>query len=69
MSRQPRFEVVRSDAGWFARFVAANGREVWRTSETYQRQRAAVHAVVMLTYNMGSWADVPETRQVDERTP
>jgi len=49
MSKQPRFEVVRSDAGWFARFIAANGREVWRTSETYERRGKAERAVELAT--------------------
>lgn len=43
-----RFEIVRGDAGWLARFVASNGREVWRTSETYTRRHGADRAVAML---------------------
>lgn len=39
-----RFEVVRTDAGWHGRFVAANGRIVWWT-ETYTRRRSAVRAI------------------------
>lgn len=66
MSRQPRFEIVRGDDGWWARFRAANGRVVWVT-EMYQRRRAAEAAVVMLTYNMGSWGPVPDVIEVDER--
>ena len=63
-ARAPRFEVVRSDAGWFARFIASNGREVWRTSEVYARRRAADTAVRSLI-----WRDLLllEWREVDER--
>lgn len=46
----PRYEVVSAatDRHW-ARFIAGNGREVWRTSETYKRRRGAVNAVVCIT--------------------
>jgi uncharacterized protein YegP (UPF0339 family) len=43
-ARNPRFEIVRTAAGWHARFRAANGRVVWVT-EVYERRRAAVRAV------------------------
>ena len=46
-AREPRFEIVRSDAGWHARFRAANGRIVF-TSEVYTRRRAAVCAVKVM---------------------
>ena len=79
-ARQPRFEVVRGDDGWFARFIAANGREVWRTSETYHR-RGAVHRAIGLAtgHPVVAWRDtweVPsalvdngllEVRHLDER--
>ena len=80
--RKPRFEVVRSDAGWFARFVGANGRKVWQT-EVYARPLAAFHAIALITgepvrvhnggFEVKSWALAPETvhlevREVDERT-
>lgn len=45
----PHFEIVRSKRRtiqpWFARVVACNGKELWRTSETYRRQRGAKRAV------------------------
>lgn len=44
-----RFEVVRSDAGHFARFIAANGKEVWRTSEVYKRRQGAENAICVIT--------------------
>jgi uncharacterized protein YegP (UPF0339 family) len=46
VSRQPRFEVVRTDAGqpWHARFRAANGAIVW-TTENYARKRGAENAI------------------------
>lgn len=46
--RRPRYEVVTGDAGPFARFIAANGREVWRTSETYVDERDALHAIEVI---------------------
>jgi uncharacterized protein YegP (UPF0339 family) len=46
--RDPRFEIVRTDAGWHARFRASNGRIVW-TTETYQGNRRAVHAIELIT--------------------
>lgn len=48
-AREPRFEIVRSDAGWHARFRAANGRVVWAT-EVYQRRGKAVHAIELITF-------------------
>jgi uncharacterized protein YegP (UPF0339 family) len=46
MSRQPRFEVVRTDAAqpWHARFRAANGRVIFST-ENYARRRGAENAI------------------------
>lgn len=79
MIRVPRFEVVRSDAGWFARFVAANGQKVWQT-EVYQRAGKARRAIgLVVGYDVKQYRDtweVPhpaaaygllEVRQVDER--
>jgi uncharacterized protein YegP (UPF0339 family) len=40
----PRFEVVRTAAGYHARFRAENGRIVWFT-EVYTRRAAATRAV------------------------
>lgn len=68
-ARKPRFEVVRSDAGWFARFVAANGAKVWQT-EVYVRRRGALRAIDMLTTAaVGSAATPSRIHMVDERTP
>jgi len=67
MSRQPRFEVVRSDAGWFARFVAANGQKVWQT-EVYERRRAAERAIKLAgDTHVCVCRDATEVRWVDER--
>lgn len=76
-----RFEIVRTDAGHFARFIASNGREIWRTSETYTRRRGAERAVSLIGGPIRhspfadwpevwvSWSDMPlEVRDVDERT-
>lgn len=80
-ARDPRFEVVRSDAGHFARFIASNGKEVWRTSEVYTKRRHAFRAIELITGNKvhpyqdgyevesaasGAWLLV-EVRDVDER--
>jgi uncharacterized protein YegP (UPF0339 family) len=63
-ARAPRFEVVRSDAGWHARFRAANGRKVWQT-EVYERRGAAALAVRLLAEaTANGFATV---REVDER--
>ena len=65
--REPRFEVVRSDAGWFARFRAANGQKVWQT-ESYTRRRAAWNAISVLDTAAAAEAAVPSrVREVDER--
>ena len=48
----PHFELVRSKRRtvqpWFARVVACNGKELWRTSETYARQSGARRAIEAL---------------------
>lgn len=67
MKRPPRFEIVRTDAGWHSRFRAGNGQIVW-TTEVYTRRKPAQNAVVLMTWNMGSWGEVSEVRDVDERT-
>jgi uncharacterized protein YegP (UPF0339 family) len=78
-ARQPRFEVVRADAGWFARFVAANGQKVWQT-EVYTRRGKALHAIELIAdakLYFSPFADHPEisrggqlleVRHIDERT-
>lgn len=43
----PRFEIVRTDAGFHARFRAANGRIVWVT-ESLTKRRHAVRAVELI---------------------
>lgn len=66
-----RFEICRGDAGWWARFRAANGRVVWVT-EVYERRRNAVRAIAIIgdapRYSNGRDADLIEVRDVDERT-
>lgn len=66
-----RFEVVHTDAGWFARFIASNGREVWRTSETYKRERTATRAIRLASdaHSLCPCNDSLEVRLVDEREP
>lgn len=64
--RAARFEVVRSDAGWHARFRAANGRIVWWT-ENYPRRRIAYKAVTSLWFAFPQNPSNAEVREVDER--
>lgn len=78
-ARQARFEVVRADVGWHARFRAANGRIVW-TTEVYTTHRRCVNALRLLarpldaavtTIGVRTFHDaVPavEVRDIDERT-
>lgn len=67
MSRQPRFEIVRGDAGWHARFIAANGRIIFWT-ENYTRRRGAVNAIALLDTELAADAARPDNiRGVDER--
>jgi uncharacterized protein YegP (UPF0339 family) len=47
VTRRPRYEIVRTDAGWHARFRASNGRIVW-TTEVYTRRRDARNAIALL---------------------
>ena len=57
-----RFEIVRTNAGHHARFIAANGRTVW-TTEVYTRRRAAVAAVELIAgaqVTTSRFADHPE---------
>lgn len=61
--RIPRVEIVQSDSGWFGRWIASNGREVWRTSEVYTRRSAAQRAVSLLLA-----VEPVEPRDVDERS-
>lgn len=73
-ARRPRFEIVRGDDGWWARFRAANGRVVWVT-ETYERRRAAEKAILALgraaverdRVFLLSQPEYIELREVDER--
>lgn len=61
-----RFEIVRTDDGHHARFVAANGRIVWAT-EVYTRRRAAKNAIESLIDPfIGCWVD-PTSGQVEHR--
>ena len=77
-ARLARFEVVQSDAGWFARFRAANGRIVWVT-ESYARRRGAFAAITSIAkpyprkhhlWEHAAWHATDgllEVRTVDER--
>ena len=56
-TRTARIEVVHSDAGWFARVRAANGRKVWQT-EIYSRRWGATRAVLVLVHLLNPGADV-----------
>lgn len=77
--REPRFELVRTDAGFHARFRAANGRVVW-TTEVYKRRGKAVKAVELIAGHplyvspFAAWPEVLhagehiELRDADERS-
>jgi uncharacterized protein YegP (UPF0339 family) len=84
-TRTPRFELVSRDTGHFARYIAANGKEVWRTSETYKRLKGAERAVELIAghpikefqgaheiaapYTLAPETGLREVRYVEERTP
>jgi uncharacterized protein YegP (UPF0339 family) len=57
-----RFDVVRTNAGYHARFVAANGEIVW-TTEVYTQLDTALDAIDLLR---GNALGVLEVRRVDE---
>ena len=42
------FCLVKSKGQYFVRFVASNGEEVWRTSETYHNKKDALATIEML---------------------
>lgn len=67
-ARAPRFEVVHSDAGWFARFRAANGRIVWVT-ETYRRRAGAEDAVAILAIPHDARLTRIGVRTITEKVP
>jgi uncharacterized protein YegP (UPF0339 family) len=52
VKRPPHFEIVKSKRNkrqpWFARIVASNGRQIWRTSENYTRKRDARRACILV---------------------
>lgn len=68
----PRFEIVRTDAGWHSRFRAANAEPVWST-EVYTRRETAHEAIGVLAkaFSPGlvtlRWKDAVPIRDVDER--
>jgi uncharacterized protein YegP (UPF0339 family) len=82
VSAEPRFEIVRTSAGWHARFCASNSRIVM-SSEVYTRRRGALRAVELvagtsITQTFGGDLEVDwqgqdlwriEVREVDEREP
>ena len=70
-ARQPRFEIVRTDADqpWHARFRAANGRIVWVT-ENYRRRDSAAAAIDSINWLAVLYVPVNrmfEVRILDER--
>jgi uncharacterized protein YegP (UPF0339 family) len=75
----PRFEIVHkpreydghdgaydNDQPWSARFIGANGEQVWRTSETYVGVRDVEHAIALLAEALGSQT-LFESTVVDDR--
>jgi uncharacterized protein YegP (UPF0339 family) len=47
--RLHRLEVVRSDSGFFWRFLSSNGRELARSSQTYSRRCDAARCADLVT--------------------
>jgi uncharacterized protein YegP (UPF0339 family) len=65
-ARQPRFEIVRTDSGWHARFRAANGRVVL-SSEVYTRaENARGGLAVLFGVCRCAYMDAPVV-ELDER--
>ena len=64
-----RFEIVRTDAGWLSRFVASNGREVWRTSETYTTRRRCRDALRILVRPLDAIETAVGVRTVADKVP
>lgn len=49
MKKRPKFVIRRAaNKEFYGQFIAANGKEVWRTSETYKRRSSVVKAVLEL---------------------
>lgn len=50
MKKQAKFQILRSviNGEFYARFLAKNGKEVWRTSETYHRIASVQKAILTL---------------------
>lgn len=67
-ARMPRWEIVRTDAGFHARFRASNGRVIV-SSEVYGRRTAAAHAIKVVAREFGvPWVRLTtEVRDIDER--
>ena len=49
--KKSRIEVWQSknDKQWYARIVATNHKQIWRTSEGYRRKKTALRAIEILT--------------------
>lgn len=66
-----RFEIVRVDGGYFARFVAANNRVVWVTPGLLSRRRTAYAAIESVAREFIYPTPVAvfhiEVRDIDER--
>lgn len=57
----PRFDVVRTDNGWHARFRASNGRVVW-TTEVHTTRRRALDAVWIVAETFNGFVHDREVR-------
>lgn len=68
-ARKPRWEVVRSAAGFHARFRSSNGA-ILVSSEVYRDRRDAVRCIAVVgdapRYSDGKDADLIEVRDVDD---
>lgn len=56
-SRQPRWELVRTAAGWHARFRSSNGNVIV-SSEVYKKRADAFRAVDLVLRPTYGWVEV-----------
>lgn len=59
-ARRPRWELCRSDAGYWVRFRSSNGNIIVQ-SETYDRRGKALHAIGLVTGLWWSGAPVDDS--------
>jgi uncharacterized protein YegP (UPF0339 family) len=60
MKKKPRYVLLRSTkhGEFYAQFIAANGKEVWRTSETYKRRGGVRKAIDLMNSDVYAIEDL-----------